>query len=128
MQIINMNQETRAQILWAVSFVVSGIVFILAFMYSPRIGTLVTLAYTMLYVGLSAVFLIVFREIKILRNDTVRKLKERKEEIEDIENALRGKFYKKRIDEGSFRTIMQDYEKKLTEIEVKLRRLEGKKK
>jgi len=122
-----MNQEVRAQILWALSFVVSGIVFILAFMYSPRIGTLVTLAYTMLYVGLSAVFLIVFREIKILKMDTVKKLKERKDELEEIENALRGKFYKKRIDEPSFRQIMQGYEKKLTEIEVKIKRLEGKK-
>ena len=38
------------------------------------------------------------------------------------------KFYKKRIDPSSFRQIMRDYEKKLTEIEVKIKRLEGRKK
>jgi len=122
-----MNQETRAQVLWATSFVVSGVVFILAFMYSPLIGTMITLGYIMLYVGLSAVFLIVFREIESLRKDTLQKLKERKEEIEEIENALRNKYYKKRIDASAFRQIIQEYEKKLTEIEVKIKRLEKKK-
>jgi len=122
-----MNQQERAQLLWTVSFVVSGIVFILAFMYSPMVGTLVTLAYIMLYVGLSAVFLVVFREIEKLKKDTLGKLKERKSEIEDIESAIRGKYYRKRIDTPSFKQIMRDYEKKLTEIEVKIKRLEGKK-
>lgn len=123
-----MNRQERAQFLWAVSFVVSGVVFILAFMYSPLVGTMVTLAYIMLYVGLSSVFLVIFREIEKLRQDTLQKLKERKEEIEEIESAVRGKYYKKRIDTPSFKEIMRDYEKKLTEIEVKIRRLEGKKK
>ena len=123
-----MNQHERAQMLWAVSFVVSGIVFALAFMYSPMIGTLVTLAYIMLYVGLSAVFLIVFKEIESLKKDSIKKLRERKEELEEIESALRGKYYKKRIGEDAYRQIVQDYEKKLTEIEVKLKRLEGGKK
>jgi predicted membrane protein len=123
-----MNHQERAQILWAVSFVVSGVVFILAFMYSPLVGTMVTLAYIMLYVGLSAVFLVIFREIEKLKKDTLNKLKDRREELEDVENAIRGKYYKKRIDPSSFRQIMRDYEKKLTEIEVKIKRLEGKKK
>ena len=116
-----MNQQERAQMLWAVSFVVSGIVFVLAFMYSPMVGTLVTLAYIMLYVGLSAVFIVVFREIEKIKK---YKLKERKSEIEDIEKAIQGKFYKKRLDPSSFRQIMRDYEKKLTEIEVKINRME----
>lgn len=123
-----MNRQERAQFLWAVSFVVSGVVFILAFMYSPLVGTMVTLAYIMLYVGLSSVFLVIFREIEKLRQDTLQKLKERKEEIEEIEKAIQGKYYRKRIDTPSFKEIMRDYEKKLTEIEVKIRRLEGKKK
>ena len=122
-----MNRRDHAQVLWAISFVVSGIVFILAFMYSPMIGTLITLAYIMLYVGLSAAFLLVFREIEKIRKDTLLKLKERREEIQEIENAIRGKYYKKRIDTGAFKSIMQDYERKLTEIEVKIKRLEGKK-
>ena len=119
-----MNQQERAQMLWAVSFVVSGIVFVLAFMYSPMVGTLVTLAYIMLYVGLSAVFIVVFREIEKIKKYNLPKLKERKSEIEDIEKAIQGKFYKKRLDPSSFRQIMRDYEKKLTEIEVKINRME----
>lgn len=119
-----MNHQERVQVLWSISFIVSGIVFVLAFMYSPMVGTLITLAYIMLYVGLSSVFLVVFREIEKLKKDTLLKLKERKAEIEDIESAIRGKFYKKRIDPSSFRQIMRDYEKKLTEIEVKINRIE----
>ena len=123
-----MNQQERAQLLWAISFVVSGVVFVLAFMYSPMVGTLITLAYIMLYVGLSAVFLVVFREIEQLKKDTLDRLKERKDEIEQIESAIRGKYYKKRIDTPSFKQIMRDYEKKLTEIEVKINRMQGEKK
>jgi uncharacterized membrane protein len=122
-----MKQEERAIAIWSTFFVVSGFVFILAFVFSPIIGTLITLAYIMLYVGLSAVFIIVFREIESLRKDTVEKLTERKEELEELKNAIKGKYYKKKIDEGSFRQIIQDYERKLTEIEVKIKRLEGKK-
>lgn len=121
-----MNQEERAMLIWSVFFVVSGFVFILAFVFSPVIGTLVTLAYISLYVGLSAVFIIVFREIESVRKDTLEKLRERKEEVEDVEKAIKGKFYSKRIDAPAFRVMMQDYEKKLTEIEVKIKRLERK--
>lgn len=122
-----MNQQERAQMLWTISFVVSGIVFILAFMYSPLIGTLITLGYIMLYVGLSAVFLIVFREIERLRKGAMEELREKKAELEDVQKAIRGKYYSKRIDTEAFKGIMQDYERKLTEIEVKIKRLEGKK-
>ena len=122
-----MKQEERAIIIWSVFFVVSGFVFILAFFFSPVIGTLVTFAYIMLYMGLCAAFIIVFREIESVRKDTVEKLMDRKDELEDIKEAIRGKYYRKKIDAPAFRHIIQDYEKKLTEIEVKIKRLEGKK-
>jgi uncharacterized membrane protein len=122
-----MKQEERAIVIWSTFFVVSGFVFILAFVFSPIIGTLIALAYIMLYVGLCAVFIMVFREIENLRKDTVEKLKERREELEELKSAIKGKYYKKMIDEGSFRHIIQDYERKLTEIEVKIKRLGGKK-
>lgn len=123
-----MNQQEHVHIIWTISFVVSALVFILAFMYSPMIGTLITLGYIMLYVGLSSVFLLVFREIEKLRKDTISQLKDKKAELEDVETAIRGKYYKKKIDSGAFKEIMQEYEQKLTEIEVKIKRLEGKKK
>ena len=122
-----MNQQERAQVLWAVSFVISGVVFILAFMFSPLIGTLVTLSYIMLYVGLSAVFLIVFREIEKLKKGALNELIENKKEIEEMKRAIEKKYYKKRIDESTYKDIIQDYEKKLTEIEVKINRLKKKK-
>ena len=122
-----MNQEERAMIIWSIFFFVSGVVFIIAFLFSPVIGTLVTLAYIMLYAGLCAVFIIVFREIETLRRDTIDKLRERKDELEDLKDAIKGKYFKKKIDSTSFKHLMQDYEKKLTEIEVKIERLEKKK-
>jgi len=45
----------------------------------------------------------------------------------EVEKALRGRYFKKRIDEDSFKKIIQDYETKLSEIEVKIKRLEKKK-
>jgi len=122
-----MNQQERAMMVWSVFFVVSGIVFMLAFIFSPMIGALITLAYIMLYVGLSAVFVMVFREMESIKKDTLAKLRERKEEMEEVKKAISAKYYSKRIDEVSFRDIMKDYERKLTEIEVKIKRLEKKK-
>lgn len=122
-----MNQQERAMMVWSVFFVVSGIVFMLAFIFSPMIGALITLAYIMLYVGLSAVFVMVFREMENIKKDTLAKLRERKEEMEEVKKAISAKYYSKRIDESSFRDIMKDYERKLTEIEVKIKRLEKKK-
>ncbi len=114
-------------IIWSIFFVISGFVFIIAFIFSPVIGTLVTLAYIMLYAGLCAVFIIVFREIESLRKDTIDKLKERKDELEEVKDAVKGKYFKKKIDAPAFRDIMQEYERKLTEIEVKINRLEKRK-
>lgn len=122
-----MNQQERALIIWSTFFVISGIVFILALFFSPVIGAMVTLAYIMLYVGLCAAFIIVFREIEVIKKDTIENLTERKEELEQVKSAIRSKFFKKKIDESSFKQINQDYEKMLTEIEVKMQRLKGRK-
>ncbi|MCD6496589.1 MAG: hypothetical protein J7K54_04930 [Candidatus Aenigmarchaeota archaeon] len=119
-----MNQQERAILIWSVFFVISGIVFIIAFFYSPLIGTLVTTAYIMLYIGLSAAFMIVFREIAGIKKDTLTVLKDRKEELQEVKDALKGKFYRKKIDNDSYRRMAEDYEKRITEIEVKIRRLE----
>ena len=122
-----MNHQERALIVWSTFFVISGFVFMVAFLFSPVVGALVTLAYIFMYLGLSAVFVMVFREIENLKRDTVGKLVEKKEELEEVKKALRAKYFTKKLDEGSFRDIMKDYEKKLTEIEVKISRIEKKK-
>jgi uncharacterized membrane protein len=118
-----MNQQERAILIWSVFFVISGTVFMLAFYYSPLIGTMITTAYIMLYVGLSAAFIIVFREISVIRKDTIDTLKERKDELEEVEKALKGKYFKKKIEDASYRRMIEDYEKMITEIEVKIKRL-----
>ena len=122
-----MDQQERAMMIWSVFFVVSGMVFMLAFLFSPVIGTFVTLAYILLYLGLSAVFVMVFRELAVLRKDALESLMERKDELEEVEKALRGKYFRKKIDDESYRKMVQDYEKMITEIEVKVGRLERKK-
>lgn len=119
-----MNQQERAILIWSVFFVMSGIVFIVAFLFSPLIGTMITAAYIMLYVGLSAVFMILFREMSVIKSDTVDVLMDRKEELEEIENALKSKYFKKKIDDASYKNMVQDYEKLITELEVKIKRLE----
>ncbi len=119
-----MNQQERAILIWSVFFVMSGVVFMSAFFYSPVIGTMVTTAYIMMYMGLSAAFMIVFRELSVLRKDTADTLKERKEELEEIEKALKGKYFRKKIDDSAYRRMVEDYEKMITEIEVKIKRLE----
>lgn len=118
-----MNQQERAMLIWSIFFVISGIVFIIAFFFSPIIGIMVTTAYILLYVGLSATFIIVFREISVLKKDTVDTLKDRKDELEEVERALKGKYFKKKIDDASYRHMVEGYEKMITEIEVKIRRL-----
>ncbi|MBN2330897.1 MAG: hypothetical protein JXC85_03710 [Candidatus Aenigmarchaeota archaeon] len=122
-----MKQEERAIIIWSTFFVISGFVFMLALFFSPVIGAMITLAYIMLYVGLCAAFIIVFREIEVIKKDTIENLTERKEELEQVKSAIKTKYFKKKIDESSFKSIIQDYEKMLTEIEVKIKRLEGQK-
>ena len=110
-------------LIWSIFFVISGIVFIIAFFFSPIIGIMVTTAYILLYVGLSATFIIVFREISVLKKDTVDTLKDRKDELEEVERALKGKYFKKKIDDASYKRMVEDYEKMITELEVKIRRL-----
>ncbi len=118
-----MNQQERAILVWSVFFLVSGVVFVMAFMFSPVVGTLVTTAYIFLYLGLSAVFIMVFREISEIKKETVDSLAERKEELEEVEKALKGKYFRKKIDDVSYRKMTQDYEKLITELEVKIERL-----
>jgi membrane protein implicated in regulation of membrane protease activity len=118
-----MNRQERAMLVWSVFFVVSGVVFMMAFMFSPVVGTLVTTAYILMYLGLSAVFVMVFRELSTIRKETVDTLVERKEELEEVENALKSKYFKKKIDDSSYRKMVQDYEKTITELEVKIKRL-----
>jgi hypothetical protein len=118
-----MNQQERAILIWSVFFVVSGTVFVMAFFYSPLIGTLVTFAYIMMYMGLSAAFIIVFREISLLKKNTVDTLIDRKDELEEIEKALKSKYFRKKFDDKAYKSMADDYEKKITEIEVKIKRL-----
>ncbi len=120
-----MNQQERAMLVWSVFFVISGIVFMVAFFYSPVIGAMVTTAYIMMYMGLSAVFIIVFRELSILRKDTIDTLSERKEELEDVKQALKSKYFRKKIDDTSYRHMTEEYEKRITELEVKITRLKS---
>jgi len=119
-----MNQQERAMLIWSVFFVVSGIVFIIAFFYSVLIGSLVTTAYILLYIGLSAAFIMVFREIADIRQDNIEGLTDKKGELEEVERALKGKFYRKKIDNDSYKRMIDTYEQKITEIEVKIKRLE----
>jgi membrane protein implicated in regulation of membrane protease activity len=122
-----MNQQERAMLIWSVFFVISGLVFMIAFFSYPLTGTLVTTAYIVLYLGLSAIFVMVFREISALREDTVANMRERKEELEDVVKALKNKYFRKKIDDESYRRMAQDYEKLITEIEVKIARHDRKK-
>ncbi len=119
-----MNQQERAILIWSVFFLISGVVFIVAFLFSPVTGTLVTTAYIILYVGLSAVFMILFKELSMIKSDTLDTLKDRKEELEEVEKALKGKYFRKKIDDASYKNMVQEYEKLITEIEVKIKRLD----
>ncbi len=122
-----MNQQERVVLMWSVFFVVSGVFFIMAFMMSPAVGTFVTAAYIVLYIGLSAVFITVFREISELKTETAQTLSERKDELEEVEKALKAKYFRKKIDDEAYRKMTQEYEKLITEIEVKIERLKRKK-
>ena len=122
--IINMRQEERAILIWSVFFVISGLVFISAFFFSPVVGVLFTTAYILLYLGICLVFIMVFREIESIKINKLSELKERREELEDLKKAIKKKYYSKKLDEKTFNKIIQDYEKMLTEIDVKIKRLE----
>ncbi len=118
-----MKQEDKLQILWAISFIISGVVFFLAFWFTPIIGWFAALGYIILYVALAFGFLIVFRSLETLNVEVISSLKARKKEIEEMKKSIEKKYLKKKIDAETFKKLMQDYEEKLTEIEVKIKNL-----
>ena len=118
-----MRHEDKLQIIWAVSFVMSGLIFIIAFWSAPIIGTLVTLGLIVLYVGLSSAFLLVFRSMSRINTELVDTFRMRKSEIEQMKKSVERKYLKKRIDEQTYRRLIQDYEQQLTEMEVKIKGL-----
>ena len=122
-QIIYMRHEDRLQIIWAATFIMSGIVFALAFWFTPIIGTLAALGYIIMYVGLSIAFLLVFRSMSRLNTEFVDTLKGKKNEIEQMKKSIERKYLKKRIDEQTYKRLVQDYEQQLTELEVKIKNL-----
>ena len=64
-----MRQEDRLQLIWAGTFIMSGVIFALAFMFTPVIGTLAAAGYIVMYVGLSMAFLLVFRNMTKLNTE-----------------------------------------------------------
>lgn len=119
----DLKREEKLQLVWAITFVMSGIIFALAFWFTPIIGTLAVLGYVVLYVGLAAAFLVVFRGMERLGKHVVEDLESQKKEIEDIKEALEKKFLKKKISRENYEKMIQDYEQKLTEIEIKIKHL-----
>ncbi|MCK4497066.1 MAG: hypothetical protein KAU24_02665 [Candidatus Aenigmarchaeota archaeon] len=117
------KREDRLQLLWAVTFIMSGIIFALAFWFTPIIGVLAVLGYVVLYVGLAIAFLVVFRGMERLGRHVVDDLEMKRKEIEEIKDALEKKFLKKKISRENYEKITQDYEQKLTEIEIKIKHL-----
>ena len=118
-----MRYDERLQIIWAVSFVMSGVVFAVAFWTAPIIGTLAVLGYIILYVSLAIAFLIVFREIEKLNEQAVDTLKAKEKDIKDVLKELQRKYYKKKLDEDTYNKMTQEYEKELTELQVRMRNL-----
>ncbi len=53
--------------------------------------------------------------------EKLRQLKNEKKQIEDLIETVKQKYYTRKIDEESFRKIVRDYEKKLIEIEMKIK-------
>ncbi|MBM3303594.1 MAG: hypothetical protein FJY76_00725 [Candidatus Aenigmarchaeota archaeon] len=125
---MSLSRQDKAQIIWAASFVVSGVILGIAIWMIPVIGLLATASFIVVYIGISAAFLFVFREIESVKTDTLDKLKERHDELLEVKKAIAGKYYRRKIDEGAFRNITQHYERKLTELEVKIKKLERKNK
>ena len=118
-----MKHQDRMQVIWAISFVVSGIVFTLAFWFTPIIVTFAVLGYLILYVSLSAAFLLVFREIEKLSDHAIDTLKAKERDVKDIMKELQKKYYKKKLDEETYNKMIQEYEKELTELQVRIKNL-----
>ncbi len=121
-----MDHEDKLQLLWAASFVVSGVIFAIALYITPMVG-LFAMGYIVLYVGLALAFMMIFRHINSIAKESVESLKERKREVEEIEKEIEKKFYKKKIDKETYNRMMQDYEKQLTELDVRIRNLQRRK-
>jgi hypothetical protein len=115
-----MRHEERLQLMWALSFIISGIIFGMAFIYTPYIGALAVAGYIVLYVGLSSAFLMVFRSMTRINDELIRTLESRKAELEEMKESARKKYLTKRIDRDAFERMGQDYEKQLTEVEAKI--------
>jgi hypothetical protein len=113
-----LSRQDKAQIIWAASFVVSGIILGIAIWMIPVIGLLATASFIVIYIGISAAFLFVFREIESVKTDTLDKLKERHSELLEVKRAIEGKYYRRKIDEQAFRNISPV-------LEVKPRRVGG---
>jgi uncharacterized membrane protein len=122
-----MNHEVKLQILWAVCFIVSGVMFGLAYLLlnisGVYAGIMAALAYIILYLGLSVAFLLVFSHIKRISYHLTRTLEFRKNEIVEIKKELQNKYLKKKITEDAYKSLLEKYESELTEIEVKLKEL-----
>ena len=118
-----MHYEEKLQMLWAMCFIVSGVIFAMAFWFTPVIGVLAALGYIVLYVGLSISFLIVFSGMKKLSKHLSVSMETRKAEIIEIQKELKSKYLKKKIGEQSYRNLNEKYESELTEIHVKLMEL-----
>ena len=118
-----MRHEDKLQVIWAMSFIISGIVFSLAFWFTPIIGAFAVLGYVIMYVSLAVAFLIVFREIGKLNEQATDTLKAKEGEIKDIIKELQKKYYKKKLDEETYTKMTQEYEKELTEIQVRLKNI-----
>jgi hypothetical protein len=119
-----MNRQDKAQIIWAASFVVSGIILGLAIWMIPSIGILATASFIVVYIGISAAFLFVFREINSVKAETLENLKEKYDEIREFQKTIEKKFYSRKIDQDTFKQIEQHYERKLAELEVKINKIE----
>lgn len=117
------RREEKMQVLWAITFVMSGLIFALAFWFTPLIGVLAVLGYVVLYVGLAIAFLIVFRGLEKLGKHAIGDLYMKEREIKDIKDALEKKFLRKKISKENYERMIQEYEKQLTEIEIKIKHL-----
>jgi hypothetical protein len=117
------RQQEKVQIIWAASFVISGIILGLSIWLIPVIGAFTVASFIVVYVGISAAFLLTFREIEGVKPGTIENLKERHRELAEMKKAIEQKYYRRKIDAESFRIINRDYEKQMTEIEVRLKRL-----
>lgn len=117
------RREEKLQLLWAITFIMSGIIFAFAFWFTPVIGVFAVLGYVVLYIGLAIAFLIVFKGLDKLGRHAVDDLQMKEREIKEIKEALEKKFLKKKISKDNYEKMTQEYEKQLTEIEIKIKRL-----